>query len=58
MKVVNYRIPNSSFLSVEKDLGITDAILKNKNLQKLLPYHSKSFEHARFNRRRSCWFDW
>ncbi len=37
MKVVNYRIPNSSFLSVEKDLGIiTDAILKNKNLQKLL----------------------
>lgn len=37
MKVVNYRVPNSSFLSVEKDLGIiTDAILKNKNLQKLL----------------------
>lgn len=37
MKVVNYLEPKSSFLSVEKDLGIiTDAILRNKNLKKLL----------------------
>ena len=40
MKVVNYREPSSSFLSVEKDLGIiTDAMLRNKNLKKLL-YHT------------------
>ena len=41
MKVVNYREPKSSFLSIEKDLGIiTEAILKNKNLKKLLFYNS------------------
>lgn len=39
MKVVSYKEPRSSFLSVEKDLGvITEAILKNKNLKKLLHY--------------------
>ena len=39
MKVVNYRIPKSSFLSMDKDLGIIiDAFLKNKNLKKLLYY--------------------
>ena len=42
MKVVNYLEPKSSFLSVEKDLGIiTDAILRNKNLKKLL-FHTTS----------------
>lgn len=39
MKVVNYREPQSSFLSMDKDLGIIiDAFLKNKNLKKLLHY--------------------
>lgn len=39
MKVVNYRVPKSSFLSMNKDLGIIiDAFLKNKNLKKLLHY--------------------
>lgn len=41
MRVINYREPRSSFLSVEKDLGtITDAFLKNKNLKKLLYYNT------------------
>lgn len=40
MKVVSYREPKTSFLSVEKDLGIiTEAMLRNKNLKKLL-YHT------------------
>ena len=39
MKIVNYHVPKSSFLSVDKDLSIIiDAILKNKNLKKLLHY--------------------
>ncbi len=39
MRVVNYRQPKSSFLSMEKDLStIIDAFLKNKNLKKLLHY--------------------
>ena len=43
MKVENYRIPKSSFLSVEKDLGIlTDLFLKNKRLKKLLFYTTKN----------------
>ena len=41
MRVVNYREPKSSFLSMEKDLGtIIDAFLKNKNLKKLLYYNT------------------
>ena len=43
MRVVNYREPKSSFLSMEKDLGtIIDAFLKNKNLKKLLYYNTPS----------------
>ena len=39
MQVVNYRKPKSSFLSLEKDLGvIVDLILRNNNLKKLLHY--------------------
>ena len=39
MRIVNYRIPKSSFLSMDKDLGlIIDGMLKNKNLKKLLYY--------------------
>lgn len=42
MKLENYKIPHSSFLSVEKDLGIvTNMILKNDNIKKLLYYTSK-----------------
>ena len=37
MRINNYQIPKSSFLSVEKDLSIiTDWMLKNKRLKKLL----------------------
>ena len=39
MRVINYREPKSSFLSMDKDLGtIIDAFFKNKNLKKLLYY--------------------
>lgn len=39
MKIQNYQLPKSSFLSVEKDMQIiTEWILKNKRLQKLLHY--------------------
>ena len=39
MRIVNLNDPKSSFLSVEKDLNIiTDLILKNKRLKKLLYY--------------------
>lgn len=39
MKIESYREPKSSFLSMEKDMGIiTDLILKNKRLKKLLHY--------------------
>ena len=37
MRITNYREPKSSFLSMDKDLGlIIDGFLKNKNLKKLL----------------------
>ena len=40
MKVEGYQYPHSSFLSVEKDMGIiTNMILKNNRLKKLL-YHT------------------
>lgn len=39
MKIESYRMPKSSFLSMEKDMGIiTDLVLKNKRLKKLLYY--------------------
>lgn len=39
MRVVNYKEPKSSFLSMDKDLSlIIDSFLKNKNLKKLLHY--------------------
>ena len=39
MRVVNHRIPESSFLAMRKDLALMiDAILQNKNLKKLLHY--------------------
>lgn len=42
MKIQNYRLPKSSFLSVEKDLGIlTDLFLRNKRLKKLLFYTTR-----------------
>lgn len=40
MKVKTYEIPNSSFLSVDKDLSlICDKIINNKRLQKYLYYN-------------------
>ena len=43
MKVENYKIPHSSFLSMEKDLNqITGAMLRNKNLKKLLYYTTEN----------------
>lgn len=43
MRVVNYREPHSSFLSVDKDLQIIiDNLLKNKNFKKLLHYTTKN----------------
>ena len=43
MKVQNYRMPKSSFLSMEKDLVIiTDLMLKNQRLKKLLYYNTKN----------------
>ena len=43
MKIETYQFPESSFLSVEKDLSIiTNTILKNDNLKKLLYYTSKN----------------
>ena len=42
MKIENYQFPKSAFLSVDKDLEIiTDYILKNNNLKKLLFYNSR-----------------
>lgn len=39
MKIEGYHIPKSSFLSMEKDIGIiVDQILKNNRLKKLLYY--------------------
>lgn len=43
MKIQNYRMPKSSFLSMEKDLVIiTDLMLKNQRLKKLLHYNVKN----------------
>ena len=42
MKVQNYQIPKSSFLSVDKDMSIiADWMLKNNRLKKLLYYTTK-----------------
>ena len=42
MKKVVYNYPRSSFLSVDKDMGlIVEMIMKNKNLKKMLHYTSK-----------------
>ena len=42
MKIESYRQPKSSFLSVEKDLGIlTDLFLRNKRLKKMLYYTTR-----------------
>ena len=41
MRVQNYERPQSSFLSVEKDMGIIiDNIMKNPRIQRLLYYTS------------------
>lgn len=43
MKVENYTVPHSSFLSMEKDLNqITGSMLRNKNLKKLLYYTTEN----------------
>ena len=43
MKIENYQFPKSSFLSINKDLDIiTNRILKNDRLQKLLYYTTKN----------------
>ena len=42
MKIENYQFPKSSFLSVDKDMSIiTDYLMKNDRLKKLLYYSSK-----------------
>lgn len=42
MRIEDYKVPKSSFLSVNKDLSIiVDYMLKNKSLKKLLYYTSK-----------------
>ena len=42
MKISNYNFPKSSFLSVDKDMSIiTDYLMKNNRLKKLLYYTSK-----------------
>ena len=42
MKVVNYREPKSSFLSIDKDLNtIIDLLFKNQRLDKLLYYNTQ-----------------
>lgn len=41
MKIETYKYPESSFLSLEKDMAIiTDLVFKNENLKKLLYYTS------------------
>ena len=43
MKVENYKVAHSSFLSMEKDLNqITGSMLRNKNLKKLLYYTTEN----------------
>lgn len=42
MKLINYKSPKSSFLSIDKDMSIiTDYIMKNNRLKKLLHYTTK-----------------
>ena len=42
MKIENYQFPKSSFLSVDKDMSIiTDYLMKNDRLKKLLHYTTK-----------------
>lgn len=42
MKIENYHFPKSSFLSVDKDMSIiTDYLMKNDRLKKLLHYTTK-----------------
>ena len=42
MKIVNYQIPKSSFLSTQKDMEIiSNMMIKNNNLKKLLHYTSR-----------------
>ena len=42
MRVENYQIPKSSFLSVDKDMSIiTDLLMKNDRLKKLLHYNTR-----------------
>ncbi len=39
MKIIKFEYPHSSFLSIEKDMGIiVNYLIKNKNLKKLLYY--------------------
>jgi len=39
MKIINYSFPESSFLAVEKDMGLlVDKFLSNDRLKKLLYY--------------------
>ena len=43
MNVENYKVPHSSFLSMEKDLNqITGSMLRNKNFKKLLYYTTEN----------------
>lgn len=43
MKIENYKFPESSFLSLEKDTGlIVQKMLQNENLKKLLYYPTKN----------------
>lgn len=45
MKVQKYTFPHSSFMAMEKDMGIIiDYILKNENLKKLLYYPTKDYD--------------
>jgi hypothetical protein len=42
MRIENYTFPKSAFLSTEKDMRIiTDAVLKNDRLKKMLYYTSR-----------------
>jgi hypothetical protein len=42
MKIQNYSYPKSSFLSLEKDLGILVSLfMKNERLKKLIYYTSR-----------------
>ena len=55
MKLETYKNPESSFLSIEKDMSIIiDYILKNDNLKKLLFYTSKdALERAKLDTKES-----